>query len=240
MLKLLVFLLMQKILAEAQPNAITSYGFLGVSLNQFILDGKRSDSGKDTTGGPQTTFINDKHVKTSSPYGEIFTGYIFRIENFGIGPEFFYNYGKLENKISSTYVHAGTATTAFDATYKFTSQMGANLKLGYFLNSYFLYTLLGFQRQQIQLRAKARQVDALGDLLQFDFKGKKKSLSTFSYGFGAQKVIGENYAVGIECRLAAFPRKNFSWTLDEPNNTNLTSSFKYQLRSVALKVMYVF
>jgi|688.fasta_scaffold1059276_1 hypothetical protein len=128
MLKLLVFLLMQKIFAEAQPNAITSYGFLGVSLNQFILDGKRSDSGKDTVGGPQTIFTNNKHVKTSSPYGEIFTGYIFRIENFGIGPEFFYNYGKLENKISNTYVHNLVATTAFDVSYKVSSQMGTNLK----------------------------------------------------------------------------------------------------------------
>ena len=118
--------------------------------------------------------------------------------------------------------------------------MGANLKLGYFLNSYFLYTLLGFQRQQIQLRAKARQVDALGDLLQFDFKGKKKSLSTFSFGFGVQKAIAENYVVGIECKIANFPKKNFTWILSEPNNTTLTSSLKYKMRSVGLRLMYVF
>ena len=72
------------------------------------------------------------------------------------------------------------------------------------------------------------------------YKSKAKSLSSFSFGLGAQKAIAENYAVGIECKFATFPIKNFAFNLSDNERTKLTSNFRYQLRSVALKLMYVF
>ena len=72
------------------------------------------------------------------------------------------------------------------------------------------------------------------------YKPKKKNISAFSFGLGAQKTITENYVVGIECKFANFPRKNFTFNFNDAGETTLTSNFSYKMRSVALKVMYVF
>ncbi len=215
--------------------------YVGTSLSGCSLTGKRNDSAKDTTPGvPKAVFAGDKRVNARGVYGGALGGYLFRIDNFGIGPEIFYNYGKIESRIRDIFSDIISATsTSFDITHKISNQVGTHIRLGYFFDSYFLYTLLGMQYQTAYFEMKAVHTDA-GVSTPYNYKSKTKSTSAFSFGLGAQKAIAENYAVGIECKFATFPIKNFAFNLSDAERTTLTSNFSYKMRSVALKLMYVF
>ncbi len=215
--------------------------YIGGSLSQTSISGKRNDSATNERLVDKN-LTNNKSIHRKNAYGGVFAGYLFRIENFGIGPEFFYNYGKLEETISGTHSDPlGPINTTFDITHKLTNQAGANVRFGYFLDSYFLYTLLGIHSQTSQFYAKAKHIDlGVGTEEDYNYKTKKKNTNVFSFGFGVQKSIAENYAIGLECKFANFPNKNFTWNLGDADTTKLTSSFKYQLRSINLKLMYVF
>ncbi len=225
--------------AETQPLINSHSLYVGTSLSQCSLSGQRSDSVKNDTA-EKVTFNNNKRVRENNIYGGILLGYLFRAENFGVGPEFFYNYGKANQKQNYTYHDPLTDTTFYTVSYKISSQAGACVRLGYFFDSYFLYTLVGMHYQTGRFEATADHVDGIPELTKHKYKTKSKRTSTFSYGFGVQKAIAEHYAIGIECKFANIPGKTFTWTLNEPNHTTLTSSLRYSLRSVGLKLMYVF
>ncbi|MCE2716769.1 MAG: outer membrane protein [Pseudomonadota bacterium] len=227
----------------------TVYGFnsnhnfyAGFSLNQCALAGKRNDAATDTTPFNQI-LVNNKTVQNNGIYAGIIAGYLFKFKDFGIGPEFFYNYGRIENKINSTYLDpAGPHDTKFQVSYKIANQKGLHLRIGYFLDSYFLYTLFGIHSQAGYFEAKGTKSD-LGlapQVIEGTYKSKTKSMTCFNFGLGAQKAIAEHYAIGLECRFSHFPNKNFTFALSDAERTTLNSSFKYQLRSISLKLMYVF
>jgi opacity protein-like surface antigen len=243
MRKHFLFLTVLQILFSQCLSASHSF-YIGAVLSQNAISGKRSDSVTNITPTP-AILTHNKGVHTKAAYGGMVAGYLFRTENFGIGPEFFYNYGKLENTIRGSHVDTllGPVNTAFDITHKVTNQYGANVRLGFFLDSYFLYALLGIHSQTSQFYAKARQVDqGTGDVHEHDYRTKKKTKNAFSFGLGAQKAIAENYAIGLECKFARLPKKNFIWNLQDDAlvQTKLTSSLKYQMRSISLKLMYIF
>lgn len=211
----------------------------GVALNGNSLAGKRNDSAVNTTPVAET-FSNNKRTQKRAVYAGVFVGYLFKANNFGIGPEFFYNYGKLESAINPTFTDpGGPSHTVFNIAYKIANQAGAHLRLGYFVESYFLYALGGIQYQTYNFEMTAQHVEA-ANTTNYNNKSKKKQASSFSYGFGAQKSINENYTVGVECKFAHFPNKSFTFTLNDGERTTLTSSFKYKIQSLSLKIMYVF
>ncbi len=242
MRKHFLFLTVLQILFSQCLSASHSF-YIGAVLSQNAISGKRSDSVTNITPTP-AILTHNKGVHTKAAYGGMVAGYLFRIENFGIGPEFFYNYGKLESTISGQHIDnlLGPVNTAFDITHKATNQYGAHIRLGYFLDSYFGYVLLGIHLQTSQFYAKARQDQAAGALNEYEYLTKKKKKNAFSFGLGAQKAIAENYAIGLECKFARFPKKNFIWNLQDGAlvQTKLTGSLKYQMRSISLKLMYIF
>jgi len=213
---------------------------IGSSLSSCSLLGKRTDIAKNTT--PVTaTFTDNKSINTSSAFGGIVIGYLLRVKNFGIGPEFFFNYGKFQDTAEGTLNDpAVPASTTYKITYKVTNQAGAHLRLGYFLESYFLYTLLGIHFQKTNFESTESYADHVANTVRNYSYSSKNKINTFNFGFGAQKAITEHYAIGLECKFAHFPQKNFSHSLNDDEKTTLNSSFKYQLRSVGLKLMYVF
>ncbi|MBP9828936.1 MAG: hypothetical protein KBD04_02760 [Proteobacteria bacterium] len=213
--------------------------YIGASLTGCLVSGKRNDSVTDTRPA-EKTFADNKTANNRGAYGGVLAGYILRIKNFGISPEFFYNYGKLKSTTNNNFIdNAGPAYTIFDITYKIANQAGAHLRLGYFLEDYFLYTLLGMNYQNFNFEAKAQQADR-GVIGAYNYKSKTKNINALVFGFGAQKRITENYAIGLEYKFARFPTKNFTFSLNDQGGTELTSSFKYKLNSVALKIMYMF
>ena len=184
---------------------------------------------------------NKKGVHSQRVYGGIFLGHLFRVENFGIGPEFFYNYCNFEDTVAAQHNDPVNAVTAFDIKHTITSQFGANARLGYFLDNYFLYTLFGFHSQTGRFYAKARQEQGAGGVIhEFDYKTERKVTTAFSFGLGLQKAITANYAIGFECKFSRFPKRNFTWNLGDPSNTKLTSALQYKLRSFGLRFMYTF
>lgn len=214
--------------------------YVGASLSSYTLIGNRTDKANNTT--PVTaTFANDKSINTSSAFGGIIFGYLFKVQNFGIGPEFFYNFGKFQDTIDGTLNDpAVPASTTYKITYKMTNQAGAHLRLGYFLDSYFLYTLLGVQLQKANFESTASYADHVANTVkEYSYRSKKK-VNSFSFGLGVQKTIAEQFAIGLECKFARFPNKNFAFTLNDDERTTLNSSLKYQLRSIGLKLMYIF
>ena len=226
-------------LTAPQLLSTTHSFYVGAKLSGCSLTGKRSEIAKNTT--PAIEIIADnKRTNARGVYGGVLGGYLFRIDNFGIGPEIFYNYGRLESQIRGTLTDPAVPSSAtFDIAYKITNQVGAHIRLGYFLDSYFLYTLLGMQYQTAYFDMKAQHVEGIVSTA-YQYKSKKKNTSAFSFGLGAQKAITENYAVGIECKFATFPVKYFTFNLSDGERTTLNSNFSYKMRSVALKVMYVF
>ncbi len=228
----------------ALQNLSASHNFyVGANLGLNTMVGKRNDSANNRNNS-KAQFTDSKAVNTNSVYGGIFTGYLFRINNFGVGPEFFYNYGNIESTISGRHVDnpplGGGDVTVFDVKYRMVSQYGINARFAYFLESYLLYTLLGIQFQSGNFQVKAKQDRGVQNLPEKDHRTKFKSTNGFSFGFGAQKQINENYDIGLEYKLTNFPRKNFEFNLDDVELTKLTSNIKYKIHSIGLRFIYKF
>lgn len=222
-----------------------SQGFyIGTDFGLSNMSGKRNDSATDNPPHDPSLTTNlsfNKKTQTNSINGGIFAGYLFRMKNFGIGPELFYNYGKLENSIVGQHVNGPIDTTiAFNVKYRSTTQIGTNVRFGYFFDKYFFYGLLGVQIKTNQFYAQAQRTTIGDPMTIHSYKSKRKRASAFTFGIGTQKTISEHYDIGLECKIGSFPKKNFTWNLQDPSSTVITSSFKYQLRSISLKLMYVF
>ena len=222
-------------------NLSASHSFyVGANLGLNTMVGKRNDSANNVNNS-RAQFTDSKAVNTNGLYGGIFTGYLFRISDFGIGPEFFYNYGNIENTISGRHVdNAGGDVTVFDVKYRIVSQYGINAKFAYFLEGYLLYTLLGIQFQSGNFQVKSKQDRGAQTLPEKDHRTKFKSTNGFSFGLGAQKQINENYDIGLEYKITNFPRKNFEFSLDDADSTKLTSDIKYKIHSIGLRFIYKF
>lgn len=215
--------------------------YIGTSLNGSFLTEKRNDLAKNTND-TKIVFSDNKKIYKQSVYAGILAGYLFRFKNIGIGPECSYSIGKSEINVDGLFEDvAGPYATTFKITHKTTDQFNIHARIGYFFNNYFLYTLAGIHYQTSQSQAKATRIEPRGQpTVSFIYKSGRKRMSTFSFGLGIQKPITENCMIGLEYKMAQFPSKNFTFTLNDPDKTTLTSSFKYQLRSVGLKLMYVF
>ncbi len=225
------------------PLLGTTHSFyVGADLSGCFLAGERSDSAKDESPGVEPAiFSNNKKINKKNIYLGVLSGYLFRIQNFGIGPEFFYNVGKNEHTLDGLFTDTVAPTsTNFKITYKVANQFGIHARLGYFFDDYFLYGLAGVLCQTSSFEMKAADINGAYNPTHHLYKPSRKRTSVFSFGLGAQKTITENYALGIEYRFSQFPRRNFTYCLNDLENTTLTSSFKYKLHSIGLKLMYVF
>ncbi len=238
------FLLLAAIQILTLQTLSASHSFyIGTTVGIGALSGKRGDIVTNKPVGVPVTaaLTNKKGIHSQRVYGGIFAGHLFRIENFGVGPEFFYNYCNFEDTAAGQHDDPANAVNAFDIKHTITSQFGANARLGYFLDNYFLYTLFGFHSQTGQFCAKAKQEQGAGGIIyEFDYKTERKVTTAFSFGLGLQKAITENYAIGFECKFARFPKRNFTFNLNDPSNTKLTSTLQYKLRSFGLRFMYTF
>lgn len=201
--------------------------------------GKRNDSATNVT--PTTVNLeSNKSVNAKSVYGGLIAGYLFRFQNFGIGPEFFYNYGNIENTISGQHNEPGPVTTAFDIKHRITYQTGINSRFGYFWENYFLYTLVGLHFQAYNYFVKARQDRGAGHLLEYTNNTKNRKTTGVSFGVGLQKQINENYDVGLEYKLINIPKRNYEYDLRDPDELKLTSDIKYKIHSIGLRFIYKF
>lgn len=230
--------------AALQYLSASSHNFyVGANLGLNTMTGKRNDAANNRNN-TLTQFTNNKSINTNNVFGGIFTGYLFRISNFGIGPEFFYNYGNIENIISGRHVDipplGGGDVTVFDVKYRLVSQYGINAKFAYFLKSYLLYALVGIQFQSGNFQVKARQDRGLQNLPERDHRTKFKSTNGFSFGIGGQKQINENYDIGLEYKVINFPRKNYEFFVDDQERTKLSSDIKYKIHSIGLRFIYKF
>ncbi len=99
-------------------HLVCSHSFYaGANLSINYLSGKRNDSAINENN---ERMVSSKSVSINKVYGGVFLGYLFRIQNFGFGPEFFYNYGTIENTISATHNDGGAhgITVAFDIKHR--------------------------------------------------------------------------------------------------------------------------
>lgn len=201
--------------------------------------GKRNDS-VENTNRILANFTTNKTVNQRGIYGGFFVGYMLKICSFGIGPEFFYNYGSIENTVSNTHKDQGAGiNTAFDIKHRITTQSGINARIGCFLESYFLYMLFGQHFQTGNYKVLARQEPG-GALVEFSHDSKNKVNRGASVGLGAQKQITENYGVGIEYKLINLPKRSYEFDLVDGNGTKLTSDIKYKIHSIGLRFIYKF
>ena len=213
---------------------------MGASLGLGSMSGQRSDSVTNAT--PTTVSLaNDKVVNSKGVFGGILGGYLFRFQDFGVGPEVFYNYGNIENTVSGKHVDPAGVATAFDIKHRITNQTGINARFGYFLESYFVYTLFGLHSQTGNYQVKARQDAGAGNMLEYSYNTGNKITTGSSFGLGVQKQITENYEIGLEYKLTNFPRKNpYEFNTKDPIKTTLTSTLSYKLHSIGLRCIYKF
>lgn len=215
--------------------------YAGVSLKVNYLSGNRNDFAHAPRPLP-ATMSKDKNVSINKMYGGIFLGYLFRIHNFGFGPEFFYNYGTIENNVSDTLIEPVTPIhTSFDVKHRITANKGFNLRIGYFVGSYFLNTLFGVSWQTINYQVTARKSDlGAATYNEYSYRTPHKTRPGFSFGLGVQKQITESYDIGLEYKQTIYPRTKYEFNLDDPDLTKLTSDIKYKIHSIGLRFIYKF
>lgn len=213
------------------------YSSIGLGMNDASI--KHNEIAKDNVKNNFTP--TNKPGNLRGAYGLLSLGYIFRINNFGIGSEFFYNIGKLESKISGRHDDNTVDTTNYDINYKITNQKGLNAKFGYFFEKFFLYTLLGTTNQTSTTKIKALRADGAvaGRLCEY-YYSKKNKQSRFSYGLGIQKNINDSFDLGLEYKTAKFPNRTATLLQNDAENNKITSDFKYRLHMVGVRLIYKF
>ena len=215
--------------------------YIGANLKVNYLSGKRNDSAVNDTP-VMADLASSKSVSVNKVYGGIFLGYLFRVYNLGFGPEVFYNYGTIESTVSATHTDpGGPIDTAFDIKHRITTNKGIDLRIGYFVGSYFLNTSLGVCWQTVSYQVTARRADAGGPTYnEYSHRTPHKERPGFSFGLGAQKQITENYDVGLEYKQTNYPRRRYEFNLYDNTDTKLTSDIKYKIHSIGLRFIYKF
>ena len=155
--------------------------------------------------------------------------------NFGIGPEFFWNYINIEETLEGEQITIpGPITTDFNIKHRITNQYGVNIRGGYFFNTYFIYVLCGLHWQQYNFHVKAKQDNGFG-IVTYPYNTSNKITQGNSIGLGVQKQLTPNYDIGFEYKLTNLPRKNYKFNLGDPIRTKLNSSASYKLHSLSLR-----
>lgn len=190
------------------------------------------------------SLANKKRVGDKSALGGIFAGYLFRIANFGLGSEVFWQYSAMETSTEEKYNDdLAAADNEIRTQYKLTGRKGLNIRTGYFFDNYFVYALVGWQQQKVRYKATLTIQDPLivNNLSQYS-QIKNNNVSALSFGLGIQKAINENYAIGIELKITRMPKKTFNIHFqDEAYDTKLSSKLRrIQTQSALLRVMYTF
>ncbi len=209
------------------------YGGANLGLN--ILSGKRNDTSTITHNGAQAILSENKRTYKKGISGGIFAGYLLRCDNFGIGPELFWNYVNIEDTIKGKQDTPGPYITDFDIKHRITNQYGINIRLGYFFDTSFIYALCGLHWQQYNFQVKAVNQDGLINRKDFSYNTSNKITQGNSIGLGVQKQLTPNYDIGFEYKLTNLPRKNYEFNLGDPLSTKLNSSLSYKLHAVSLR-----
>ncbi|MCX7342682.1 MAG: outer membrane beta-barrel protein [Proteobacteria bacterium] len=216
--------------------------YIGANLRVNYLSGTRNDSATNSNR-IRVDLASSKSVSVNKVYGGIFLGYLFRIQNFGFGPEFFYNYGTIENTISATHHDPADVKVDFDIKHRLTANKGIDLRIGYFVGSYFLNTLLGINWQTMNFQVTARRNELAFPAIihdEYSHRTPHKTRPGFSFGLGVQKQITENYDVGLEYKQTNYPRTRYAHNFQDDTQTTLTSDIKYKIHSIGLRFIYKF
>ncbi len=208
----------------------------GANLGINVLSGKRNDTvTRNTLPLSQKVLSENKSIYKKGTSGGIFAGYLLRCDNFGIGPEFFWNYTNIEETLEGVQTTFGPVTTGFNIKHRITNQYGINVRVGYFVDTFFIYALCGLHWQQYNFHVKAKQDNGLGVLRMYSYNTSNKITQGNSIGLGVQKQLTPNYDIGFEYKLTNLPRKNYEFNLGDPLSTKLNSSLSYKLHAFSLR-----
>ncbi|MCX7342829.1 MAG: hypothetical protein NT128_01610 [Proteobacteria bacterium] len=166
--------------------------------------------------------------------GGIFAGYLLRCNNFGIGPELFWNYVSIEDILKGKQYIPGPYITDFDIKHRITNQYGINIRGGYFFDTFFIYALCGLHWQQYNFQVKAIHQDGI-NRRDFSYNTSNQITQGNSIGLGLQKQLTQNYDIGFEYKLTNLSKKNYEFNLDDNGRTRLNSSVSYKLHSFSLR-----
>ena len=229
------------LILAALPALYGNHSFYaGTSLSFNMMSGRRSDY-VTNTDSQSASITRKKSVKNNGVFGGLFAGYLFRVNNFGISPEFFFNYGKIENKVSGTHSDTTAAVyTKFYITNRVTSQIGGNARVGYFLDCYFLYAFVGLHYQKAKYYVTAQQTPGDISLHDYAYSSSNQSASAVSFGLGAERPISDHFKIGLEMKYTKFPSKQYYYSLGDSEKTNITTKFKYRLLAFNFRISYVF
>lgn len=236
MLKILTILIAA--LANLSCVTVTNNFYAGLNFGANHMSGLRNDSATNVNEDTKNFNVN-KRCRATSGLGGVLAGYLLRLDNFGIGPEFFYNYGKIEAKSTgSFYDNIGSYALNYNIKNKLSGMYGLNFRFGYFIDSYFVYGLIGSNQLKQRCEVVARKVEAGGNS---DRKFKKNNKARrLSLGFGTQKSINEFVDLGLEYKIARFPVKKYTFSHNDIDQNVYKSDFKYKLHTVSVRLIYKF
>lgn len=236
MLKILAIFFTTTAMLNCAP--LTHNFYSGLTFGANHMSGVRNDSAREENGASANFTIN-KRTRSNAGYGGILAGYLMRITDFGIGTEAFYNYGKIESSAGGIlYYQPNALTVSFRMKNRISNQHGIVVRLGYFFKSYFFYTSLGINKQSEKFDVTADE-SRNGAISGYHFKKKNKT-NRFSFGLGTQKSVSETIDIGVEYKTTRIPKKNYTFYLNDIDETLAKSDFKYRLHTLAVRLIYKF
>jgi hypothetical protein len=214
--------------------------YVGINTGGNIMSGNRNDTVNAGTPTPFDVHLaSQKSMSNKNILGGIFAGYLFKSGNFAIGPEFFTSFTNLEHTVSGVHIVTGSSTSNFDVKYKITTQAGINARIGYCLEKYFIYTMIGVFLQKTNYEVKVQKDIGAGVLPQH-YYSKGAYIGGPSFGLGVQKPINDHYFLGLEFKTTIFPKKSMNFNVGDDENSKLYSRFKFNLYTINLRLIYLF
>jgi opacity protein-like surface antigen len=245
---LLVGILAQSFLFDAFANNCSnpykSHNFyLGTSLGVGFFNHKQSDQFTSNTPFKHNLRQNKSQISNYNLMGSGLIGYLYKINNFGVGCDLDWQKTNLEKKTSDKFDEAGVQNFDVHNNLKINNKFSISLKFGMFSNIFFSYLLIGASHAKINFNSLAYG-SVGGNPNSSETYSFSKKLNGLKLGLGVQKKINQNWALGLELATEKFGKINYHFIFDKDpagSNSQQHSTIRnLNIYSANLRLMYIF
>lgn len=217
--------------------------YLGTSLGVGFFNHKQSD--QFTSNTPFNYNLRQNKSQTSNynlNCGGLI-GYLYKINNFGVGGDLDWQKTNLEKKIYDKFDEAGVQKFDVHNNLKINNKFGISLKFGMLSNDFFSYLLIGTSHTKVNFNSLAYG-SVGGNSDSSETYSFSKKLNGLKLGLGVQKKINPNWALGLELATEKFGKINYHFIFDKDpagsNSQQHSTIRKLNIYSANLRLMYIF
>ena len=206
----------------AHASVISSGFYVGMGGGMERMNGQRSERmDTDPTAFEAQVFTNKQDMKKHGHLLNLFGGYLYKWNCFAIAGEAFYEFGRIEDKITRTWVDSPGVLDFkgnYSASLEKKNSFGFRINIGGILKDrFFAYALLGLSASQLRYSTTASLLDPTAPAAyKQEFEASRKLAYGFDYGLGLQYQVNQ-WRLGVEGYIRNIKSQTLSFKFNDPH-----------------------